>query len=180
MRFALGLFLCLAFPALAVADAQTWRYAQWGMTPEEVVAASKGQASLVPYTPPTPETVEKSKDASKQSVMPLQQLQQFGGAGSQLEQAGVLFNVSFLFDEQSRKLVQVIVSKDQCALEVDRIKSRLVKEYGKPVGHHKSDVADTTTWKTNSEMVEFGLQKRKSPGNVPDILKCMISYEPLP
>jgi hypothetical protein len=110
-----------------VADAQTWRYAKWGMTPEEVVAASKGQASLVPFTPPTPETVEKSKDASKQSAMPLQQLPQFGGAGSQLEQADVLFNVSFLFDEQSRKLVQVIVSKDQCVLEVDRIKSRLVK-----------------------------------------------------
>jgi hypothetical protein len=79
MRFALGLLLGLAFPAFALADAQTWRYAKWGMSPEEVVAASEGQASRVPDTPLTPETMEKRNEALKSSDVPSQELQQFEG-----------------------------------------------------------------------------------------------------
>src|SRR5215467_15553550 len=127
MRFVLGLIVGLAFPALALADAQTWRYAKWGMSPEEVIAASNGQATPVPYTPPTRASIEKSKEASKSSSTSLQEPLQFEGVRSQLEDGGILFKVSFLFDEQSRKLTQVIVSTDKCALDTDLIRIRLLK-----------------------------------------------------
>lgn len=173
MRFVLGLLLGLAFPAFALADAQTWRYAKWGMSPEEVVAASNGQATLVAYTPPTPDSIEKPKEASKPSGPPSQELQQFKGAGSQLEDGGILFQVSFEFDEQSRKLIQVIVSTDKCALDTDLIRHRLIKYYGKPAKHDKSD---STTWKTNSETITYDIIKKKPSSSA----NCMIRYEPLP
>src|SRR5215467_10689300 len=103
MRFVLGLIVVLAFPALALGDAQTWRYAKWGMSPEEVVAASNGQASLVPDTPLTPESIEKRKEGSKSSNAPSQETQQFEGVRSQLEEGGIFFKVSFVFDVQNRK-----------------------------------------------------------------------------
>jgi hypothetical protein len=138
MRFVLGLTVGLAFPALALADEQTWRYAKWDMSPEEVVAASNGHASLVPYTPPAPDPIEKLKEASQQSSTTLQKLKQFEGARSQLEQAGILFKVSFVFDGKSRKLIQVILRLDNCSLDIDLIRYRLTKEYGRSVGRRKS------------------------------------------
>jgi hypothetical protein len=174
MRFALGLIVGLAFPALAFADAQTWRYAKWGMSPEEVIAASNGQASPVPYTPPTPGFIEKPKEASQSSGTSLQEPLQFEGAKSQLEDGGIFFKVSFVFNDQSRKLVQVIVRTDRCALDTDLIKYRLIKDYGKPANHHKSQ--STTTWKTNSETITYDVLKKTSTGSA----NCVIHYEPLP
>jgi hypothetical protein len=171
MRFALGLIVGLAFPALVLADTQTWRYAKWGMSPEEVVAASNGQASLVPDTPITPE--EKPKEASKPSGTSSQELRQFKSAGSQLVEGGIFFKVSFVFDGQSRKLAQVILNTDKCALDSNLIMYRLIKEYGKPTDHHKSDA---TTWKTNSEMITYDILKRKPTSSA----NCMIRYEPSP
>jgi len=173
MRFALGLLIGLAFPALALADAQTWRFAKWGMSPEEVVAASNGQASLVPYTPITPASTEKPKEVSKSSDASSQELPQFKGAGSQLEDGGIFFKVSFVFDEKSRKLTQVIVTTDKCALDTDLIRYRLIKYYGKPADHHKSG---STTWKTNSETITYDILKKTSTSSA----NCTIRYEPSP
>jgi hypothetical protein len=174
MRFVLGLIVGLAFPALALADEQTWRYAKWDMSPEEVVAASNGQASLVTYTRPAPDPIEKSKEVSQQSSITLQKLEQFEGARSQLEQAGILFKVSFVFDRQSRKLIEVILKLDNCTLDVDLIRYRLTKEYGKPMGRHKSQ--STMTWQTNSETITYDILKKTSTSSA----NCTIRYEPLP
>jgi hypothetical protein len=173
MRFVLGLIVGLAFPALALADEQTWRYAKWDMSPEEVVAASNGQASLVPYTRPLPDPVEKSKEVSQQSSIMSQKLEQFEGARSQLEQAGILFKVSFVFDRQSRKLTQVMLKLDNCTLDVDLIRYRLTKEYGKSMGRHRS--SSTTVWQTNSETITYDILKKTSTS-----ADCTIRYEPLP
>jgi hypothetical protein len=173
MQFALGLLIGLAFPALALADAQTWRYAKWGMSPEEVIAASNGQASPVPFTSPTPDSIEKPKQVSQLSGTPSQEPLRFEGAKSQLEDGGIFFKVSFVFDEQARKLIQVIVSTDKCALDTDLIRYRLIKDYGKPADHHKSD---STTWKTNSEMIKYDVIKKKPTSSA----NCAIRYEPLP
>jgi hypothetical protein len=118
-----------SLPPLALANQQTWRYAKWDLSPEEVVAASNGHASLVPYTPPAPDPMEKLKDASQQSSI----TSQFEGARSQIEQAGILFKVSFVFDRQSHKLIQVVLKMDNCSLDIDLIRYRLTKEYGKSV-----------------------------------------------
>ena len=174
MRFVLGLIVGLAFPALALADEQTWRYAKWDMSPEEVVAASNGQASLVPYTPPAPDPIENLKEASQQSGITLQTVKQFGGARSQLEQAGILFKVSFVFDRGSRKLIQVMLKLDNCTLDVDLIRYRLTKEYGKSMGRKKSQ--STTTWQTNSEAITYEILKKTSTSSA----NCTIRYEPLP
>jgi hypothetical protein len=174
MRFALGLIVGLAFPALALADTQTWRYAKWGMSPDEVVKASNGQASLVADTPLTPDSIEKRKEASRSSDTSPQELQQFKGAAAQLEEGGIFFKVTFVFDGQSRKLTQVILSTDKCALDTDLIRHRLIKDYGKPADHHKSQ--STTTWKTNSETITYDVLKKTSTSSA----NCTIRYEPLP
>src|SRR5262245_30467515 len=98
MRFALGLIVGLALPALALADTQTWRYAKWGMSPEEVIAASNGQATPVPYTPSMPGSIEKPKEALISSGTSLQEPSQFEGVRSQLVDGGIFFKVSFVFD----------------------------------------------------------------------------------
>jgi hypothetical protein len=166
MRFALGLLIGLALPALAFADAQTWRFAKWGMSPEEVVTASNGQASLVPYAPPAP-------DFTKSSGTSFQEPPQFEGVRSQLVDGGIFFKVSFLFDEQSRKLIQVVVSTDKCASDTDLIRRRLIKDYGKLAEHQKSD---STTWKTSTEMIKYEIAKKKPTSSA----NCAIRYEPLP
>ena len=173
MRFALGLLIGLALPALAFADAQTWRFAKWGMSPEEVVTASNGQASLVPYAPPAPDFIEKPKEALKSSGTSFQEPPQFEGVRSQLVDGGIFFKVSFLFDEQSRKLIQVVVSTDKCALDTDLIRRRLIKDYGKPADHQKSE---STTWKTSTEMIKYEITKKKPTSSA----NCAIRYEPLP
>jgi hypothetical protein len=174
MRFALGLLFALAAPALALADAQTWRYAKWDMSPEEVVAASNGQATLVANTPRRPDSVEKPEKASQSSGMSSQEPLQFEGAKSQLEDGGIFFKISFVFDKESRKLTQVVLSTDKCALDTDLIRLRLIKYYGKPADRHKSQ--STTTWKTNSETITYDILKKTSTSSP----NCTIRYEPLP
>ena len=174
MRSALGLLIGLAFPALALADAQTWRYAKWGMSPEEVIAASNGQASPVPFTSPTLNSTEKPKEVSQSSGTSLQEPLRFEGAKSQLEDGGIFFKVSFIFDEQTRELIQIVVSTDKCALDTELIRYRLIKDYGKPANHHKSQ--STTTWKTNAETITYDVIKKKPTSGA----NCAIRYEPLP
>jgi hypothetical protein len=175
------------FLAAAAAHAQQpWRYAQWGMSPEEVVAASKGQAVLVPHKIRTLDEVRKFEALSKETGMSLQKFMLFKGAKSQFETGGISFEVAYMFDDQSKKLIEVLVGKDRCdATERNHIKYGLSAEYGRPTEDYNFAGESFATWKTRSEVIDFNWGKElgndgRPVGGWPEARECLIAYSPLP
>jgi hypothetical protein len=160
------------------ARAHAWRYAQWGMSPEEVVGASDGRANLVPYKAWTAAEEQKFDAMARQYGLSPQLLKQFKGASSSFEDGGILFDVSFMFDNKTKGLVNVLVAKDACdQAEATRIKLGLTSIYGAPFEDYDFyGLMVTTKWRAKGELVEFSVTKEKDS----ELKSCMVSYEPIP
>jgi hypothetical protein len=92
-----------------------WEYTKWGMTPEQVAAASKGEVKVLP-----PDKRRKVEEAHMES----------GAEGTHA--AGPLkVKVGFSFDTQTGGLICVSYGVDRGA-ENDALKDWMVKQYGPP------------------------------------------------
>jgi hypothetical protein len=152
-----------ALPAAAVtllpiqADA-SWQYTRWGMSPEQVVAASKGTAHLEPdngsYLPYLP-------DRDKALML----------AKGQVKIGSFNFKVGFYFDVEKRALKSVFLSAENCTKNDSyALREWLSAKYGVP-----REVLYNLTFKWVSPFE-------------PDIItltslsdtSCSIAYEPIP
>ena len=110
--------LCLSFGILIVlisGASANWEYARWGMTPEQVAAASKG---MVKALPPNARTTIAAANL------------RFAAAGTHKD-GPVLLDVRFSFDATTNGLACVSYAVSDPAQNV-LLKDILIKRYGPP------------------------------------------------
>lgn len=112
--------LALAVSAPAAAD---WQYAKWGMSPEQVVAASKGKAEL--FT-----------DKERPTVL----------ARSTYELDDFKFTVQFAFTQRKLSDVQLRANGVTCGLT---LRQKLDETYGPPTTQSPGAL-ETTTWRSTA------------------------------
>jgi hypothetical protein len=124
-----GLFLA-ALVSLAPTAYADWQFTKWGMTPEQVIAASGGSAV-------TPDA-EKSKSCSSPSgedkclaIMPSYKVGSYK------------FEVSFQFSE--RKLNRILLKVDP--KEYPNVREMLLGVYGEPISDKKTSFSSKAIWK---------------------------------
>lgn len=129
-------------------SSQGWNYTRWGMTPEQVVAASNGAVRL--HAPPPVRGATGSTLAA--GTMP-------GGAFD--------FEVTFTFD-QSRALTHVNLKAP--VAECPAVVRELNRVYGRPYHAPRSNIAVQASWEDRSKNLDvsfFG----SSVG-------CLVTYKP--
>jgi len=99
-------------PAAVWAD---WEYTRWGMTPEQVAAASKGAVTV---EPPAKRTA--LPEANRQS-----------GADGSYDTGGLRLRLRFQFDTKSNGLVCVFATVADAA-QNDRYRDLVVEKHGPP------------------------------------------------
>jgi len=137
MREALAGVLALALIGLAPTPAKAnWQYTTWGMTPDQVVAASNGAARLAPEP--------RRLDQWRLTL-----------ATADYSADGFAFNVRFLFGREDRRLQCVVLELRDYGQRF-RLESRLTEIYGRPADRIEEGVdvrgratLSTTVW--NSE-----------------------------
>jgi len=145
--FSIVLLLLLSQPVVAYAD---WQYTTWGMTPDEVVAASKGLAS-------------RTEDAEKGIKL---------AVGSHTAN-GIDYSVSFIFSKGDPRLSSVyLISKDPGVCPT--ISNQLTDVYGKPESKSASGLATITKWRSGQANALIQLVQIGSSSH------CEISYRPIP
>lgn len=125
-----------------------WNYARWGMTPEEVVSASNGEARLH-APPPVPGATGRTLAVGTMS----------GGA--------INFVLSFTFDP-SRALTHVNLNAPPA--ECPAVIRELYRVYGTPYHSPRSTYAVQASWEDRSKNLNVSLFG--SGGS------CLITYSP--
>ncbi len=101
----------------ADASVDSWRYARWGMTPNQVVSSSAGRATLLKEG-----KIERGSAEDKRRYGEMQQLSRkydislalldrFKGAASAINVAGLQIDISFMFSGRNDRLVSVLLAK---------------------------------------------------------------------
>jgi hypothetical protein len=122
----LGLLALAACPRPAAAD---WEYTKWGMTPEQVAKASRGNVQI---TNPRPAASDQKLEVRAMGTYA----------------AGPLhFGASFGFDAGSRGLAFVTYSTYD-ASQNGLLKDWLLRKYGQPQSRQSAD-PDLETWTWN-------------------------------
>jgi len=119
------LFLFLWWPISALAD---WQWTKWGMSPEEVVSASREKARLA-----------TDDEKEKQSVSAGSKVTQLMLAVSEHDSGDLRFRVLFLFDPVSRQLMCVRLDPGRSTTAA-RLRSDLIGVYGKPVDEKRDNI----------------------------------------
>jgi hypothetical protein len=134
-RSCLRVLILLNFcsPSLAMAH---WAYTQWGMTPEQVVAASAGTAKLLPAAGRT----RNEDDHWELSVE------------GTYRDGPLNLSVGFMFDTQSGGLKCVMYNAT--GADVTLLRDTLIGRYGKPVNESGFLSSRTATWRT-PDNIEF-------------------------
>ncbi len=121
-----ALFVIASLGAGAAEARADWYYTRWGMTPDEVVAASNGAARLGP--PPQGKTYPKLT----------------GRALGTFQGAGANFHVFFHFDADN-KLAKVALERIS-GTECTELLAVLTRDLGKPIQSHRQSFATIDTW----------------------------------
>ena len=142
----------LAASAFAAPAEAHWQWTRWGMSPEEVVAASRGAVQLGP--PPSGKTYENLT----------------GRARGVYTEAGASFDAYFHFDAEVR-LARVALERTggtDCAA----LHNRLLAELGRPAKSTRQSFATIDQWqdRARGNLVGYVLV-----GQLP----CTITYGPL-
>jgi hypothetical protein len=126
LSLAVQLFFCIA------ADAG-WQYAEWGMTPDQVIAASNGAASRQ----------EAKPSKTGWSVFLLH---------SDYSTGPFKFEASFGFNMRSGTLREVELRLENGITEASRLQDHLIKKYGDPLSVELfGQVTRVTTWRDDKE-----------------------------
>jgi hypothetical protein len=122
---------CLAVPAKA-----NWAYTQWGMTPEQVAAASSGAVQVLPLSQRTRNDADRWELAAKGTY----------------KDGSLTIDAGFTFDTQHGGLTCVMynVRGD----DVTVLRETLGKRYGKPFKERSSSIDQDVFWHTPDE-IEF-------------------------
>lgn len=142
------------FGSISIAKAN-WQYTRWGMTPDQVVHASKGTASEVPFDPQT------SINGLKCVVQGTYQ------SGSQL------FSLSACFDDQGLQMIALSISTGVTLGEIQEFSSALSAKYGTGTPGGSSGILPTTIWTDQKDGNQIELEDLTSIGQL------MILYTPL-
>jgi hypothetical protein len=136
--------ICVSLAALSCASAARadWQYTRWGMTPEQVVAASRGQVKLRP-----------EKDWPRGADI-------LTAATGEYEDGSMQFRSTFMFDTATKGLK--CVAYGLTAPENDeRFKAALVKQYGPVESTSGIAILDMTnlSWVTATDTIEATFSK---------------------
>lgn len=133
-----------------------WQYTRWGMTVEEVVAASAGVARAYPKDP-------------QKSYRGFDNL-----AAAPYEDSGFSFTARFMFSPDDRRLagVDLDVANSKCADLEDALRSR----YGGPESEQNTFVHSLFTWRDITDGNQVSLLRLGSR-LAPDF--CSLRYRPL-
>lgn len=146
IAFAAAVAVSTIAPSQSAGDG--WNYTRWGMTPEEVVAASNGAARL--HSPP-PVT------GATGMILAIGTLP--GGAFE--------FEVSFVFD-QSRRLTHVNLKAPPS--ECPPVIRELYRVYGTPYHSPRSNVAVQAAWENRAKNLDVRLFAAG--------VSCLVTYSP--
>jgi hypothetical protein len=139
-RSTMAMFLLGLLGSLAVrAD---WQYTKWGMTPEQVIAASRGAATLTTADERVAESpTNGSGDALAKAL--------YRAGESQ-------FDAYFLF--KANRLVSVRLDlKDPTPISSGVVRRALQLKYGEPISQTQTSGFSTVTWRAADEQVTFML-----------------------
>jgi hypothetical protein len=168
----------------ADASVDSWRYAQWGMTPNQVVSASVGRAMLLKEGKIERGSAEDKRrfgemqQLSRKNDISLSLLDQFKGATSAINVAGFDLDISFMFNGRNDRLVSVLLGKSDCTSdELDKLALLLKLKFGTPFEHYRMEGVDFTIWKwtSASDLIELTTTKDADRSSS----TCIISYEPI-
>jgi hypothetical protein len=145
-----ALLAASGFAAPAAAD---WQYTRWGMSPEQVVAASRGAVQLGP--PPSGKSYENLT----------------GRARGVYTEAGASFDAYFHFDAEAR-LARVALERTG-GTECAPLHNRLLAELGRPATSTRQPFATIDQWRDRARgnLVGYVLV-----GQLP----CTITYSRVP
>lgn len=149
----LGLLACTAFLAAAPVIAQQaqasapingWRYATWGMTPEQVFAASGGEAKQLAKA--------DEYGQNRELVAPI--------GIDDFDLAGIRVKVRFQFRRDSMRLSQVLLQKFEAEhfvpsrSEYSRLEQLLTEKYGAATFHRDEGNKVASSWAFPSTVIE--------------------------
>lgn len=134
ISLALGMAALVLATSPALAD---WQYTKWGMTPEQVVAASKGAATAT-----TDEERRQFSTTDGKSVALVK---------ARYTSGSYQFDVHFLFDDGKLSLVSLNLDESDEGL----LAGDLTAKYGPPIDHSRSDIVEVTKWQTPSEDISL-------------------------
>ena len=168
----------------ADAPVDSWRYAQWGMTPNKVVSASAGRVTLLKEGKIEHGSAEDNRrfgemqQLSRKNDISLSLLDQFKGATSAINVAGLQLDISFMFNGRNDRLVSVLLRKSSCTSdELDKLTLLLKLKFGSPFEHYRMEGIGFSIWKwtSASDLIELTTTKDADKSSS----TCIISYEPI-
>lgn len=120
--------------ALSVRDASAgWQYTRWGMTPEQVISASRGTATWNVDEAPGPHVHQHALVVGRHAV------------------DGMPFTLRFLFGANDRLLRCVAVRLADNS-KVNQFRSALLRIYGQPNSTEKIPGMEVLTWQKEDEI----------------------------
>lgn len=134
--WAIAALLCVVVASAAKAD---WQYTKWGMSLDEVIAASKGQMERCDGA-----CAKLSTDA------------EFAGATGPYQSGPFDFKAVAYFDKKTGKLSSMLLYLKDVD-QAFRLQDELKAKYGRPASNMDVSVTRTTVWLTDTEKVEFSL-----------------------
>ena len=167
MRLATALILLSTLGASpSFAD---WQYTKWGMTKEEVIAASQGKAEPAalasPGVKPGP-----CQDGSTGII-------ESGAAGAKAlyETGRFRFSVCFYFDKAGKlSAVEMALDKGQLQEMSRPLYDSLFQKYGKPEKEDMNKVLHVTDWRSGEDRITFW-----SAALAGNTLGTLVLYRPL-
>jgi hypothetical protein len=146
-----------SIPSGALAN---WQYTHWGMSPDEVVKASNGKASLV-----SADVVARADKSYGRVKL----------AESTTHLDNIPLNVGFIFSNETRSLVEVGLYKSDCSnSDTSALESRLGTDYGLPLSRENLILLDRITWLDRSSSDRIVLVVFKGV----DSTSCLVRVEP--
>jgi hypothetical protein len=128
---AVGMALCIGHTGPAFAD---WAFTKWGMSPEQVAAASNGAIHVLPPG-------EQKRDEEDHWVI---------AARGDFKDGDVPLSPGFMFDTRNNGLICVVYGTT--GKESDQFLPKLEQRYGKPAAQSEVFSMQTTTWHTPDDI----------------------------
>lgn len=173
---ALGAFAFLATSLVSSAAFAGWQYAEWNMTPDQVISASNGKARKA-----SKQDLEKQKSDRRKyiadglSISTNPEEWTLGLAYSEFYIGDMRNEVEFYFRHE--KLTHIVVDPDNCHnVMSDYLKRLLIVKYGEPVYIDNDELSNDTVWRdiSSKSMVTLRIF-------LDEVVKdeCTITYEPI-
>jgi hypothetical protein len=129
VRYCIGTLLLILSDGASAPALADWEYTRWGMTPEQVAAASQGAVKVLPQA--QRQRIEEAKLES--------------GAEGSFTDGALRLHVAFSFDTDGKGLAVVGYNVVDPA-QNDLLKDWLIRKYGQPETKGGLPVTGLTTW----------------------------------